>query len=76
MATSKKSSSKSKSSKKKTSAKKPTRAAAAAKQKLQFTLDPAKVEAIKACLAKGTLTVTVSKADLTRGRVRDPWLYD
>ena len=58
---------------KKTSTKK---AATAAKQKLEFTLDAERIAAIKRCLDKGTLRVTVSKADLSRGRIRDPWLYD
>ena len=75
MATSKKSGKKSsKASTKKSSGKKS--AAASAKQSIQFTLDPERVAAIQRCLAKGTLKVTVSKADLSRGRVKDPWLYD
>lgn len=66
-----------KASSKKT-AKKPKKAttAAASKVKLDFALDPARVEAIKKCLAKGKLTLTVSKVNLTAGRIRDPWLYD
>jgi anti-sigma28 factor (negative regulator of flagellin synthesis) len=51
-------------------------AATAAKVKLAFPIDAEKVEAIKRCLAKGTLTVTVSKADLGRARVGDPYKYD
>lgn len=47
-----------------------------AKQQLTFTLDADKAAAIRRCLAKGTLKVTVNKADLLRGRIRDPWLYD
>lgn len=74
MATSKKSAKKSKASTKKSSAKKS--AAVTAKQRLEFTLDAERVAAIQRCLAKGTLRVTVSKADLSRGRIRDPWLYD
>jgi anti-sigma28 factor (negative regulator of flagellin synthesis) len=74
MPTSKKSASKKAS--KKTSAKKSTKATAAAKQKIEFALDPERVAAIKRCLDKGTLRVTVSRADLLRGRVKDPWLYD
>lgn len=73
MPTSKKSASKKAS--KKTSAKKSTKATAA-KQKIEFALDPERVAAIKRCLDKGTLRVTVSRADLLRGRVKDPWLYD
>ena len=73
MPTSKKSASKKAS--KKTSAKKSTKATTA-KQKIEFALDPERVAAIKRCLDKGTLRVTVSRADLLRGRVKDPWLYD
>ena len=73
MATSKKAS-------KKKSAKKTTKKAAAAavtgRVKLNFPIDAERVEAIKRCLAKGTLRVTVSKADLLRARLRDPYLYD
>jgi anti-sigma28 factor (negative regulator of flagellin synthesis) len=49
---------------------------AAAMAKLTFPVDAEKAEAIKRCLAKGTLTVTVSKADLGRARVGDPYKYD
>jgi hypothetical protein len=48
----------------------------AAGHTVSFTLDATQAAAIRRCLAKGTLRVTVSKADLLRGRVRDPWLYD
>jgi hypothetical protein len=48
----------------------------AADHKVTFTLDAERAAAIRRCLAKGTLRVTVNKADLLRGRVRDPWLYD
>jgi anti-sigma28 factor (negative regulator of flagellin synthesis) len=54
--------------------KKPAKAAAS--HKVEFALTADKVAAIKRCLAKGSLKVTVSRADLLRGRVRDPWLYD
>ena len=73
MPTSKKSASKKAS--KKTSAKKSTKATTG-KQKIEFALDAERVAAIKRCLDKGTLRVTVSRADLLRGRVKDPWLYD
>lgn len=56
--------------------KKASTAAAAGKVKLDFALDPARVEAIKKCLAKGKLTVTVSRVNLGAGKIRDPWLYD
>ncbi len=71
MATSKKTS-------KKKAAKKGTKKAAAATRRvsLSFPVDAEQVEAIKRCLAKGTLTVTVSKADLSRARVGDPYKYD
>ncbi len=59
---------------KKTAAKKTT--AKAASHKITFTLDADKAAAIRRCLAKGTLRVTVNKADLLRGRIRDSWLYD
>ena len=73
MATSKKSAKKSKASAKKSSAKKAT---AAAKHRVEFKLSPERVAAIQRCLEKGTLRVTVSRADLLAGRVKDPWLYD
>lgn len=46
------------------------------KLKLDMPLDDKKIAAIKRCLAKGKLTITVSKVDLTRGRLGDAWLYD
>jgi len=62
----------------KKAAKKGTKKAAAASGRvnLRFPIDAEKAEAIKRCLAKGTLTVTVSKADLGRARVGDPYKYD
>lgn len=77
MATKKRASAK-KSSGKKSSAKKGKAKAAArtGKVTLGFTLDDEKIAAIQRCLAKGTLNVTVSRAALTSGRVKDPWLYD
>jgi hypothetical protein len=69
-----------KASTKKAASKKPaakkSAAKAVAKQQLTFTLDAAQAAAIRRCLTKGTLKVTVNKADLARGRIRDPWLYD
>jgi anti-sigma28 factor (negative regulator of flagellin synthesis) len=67
------------SKKTKTSAKKKTperTTAATAKHKIEFALDPERVAAIQRCLEKGTLRVTVDRAALLRGRVKDPWLYD
>ena len=64
---------------KKASAKKSSSKKTATKQaahKVTFTLDAERAAAIRRCLAKGTLRVTVNKADLLRGRIRDPWLYD
>ncbi len=72
MPTSKKTSTK-KAAKKRTTKK---AAAIAGSATLKFPIDAAKVEAIKRCLAKGTLTVTVSKADLGRARMGDPYKYD
>lgn len=68
----------SKKTSKKKAAKKGTKKAAAAtgRVKLNFPIDAERVEAIKRCLDKGTLTVTVSKADLSRARVGDPYKYD
>lgn len=71
--TKKKASKKSKASTKKSAAKKTT---VAAKHKIEFALNPERVAAIQRCLEKGTLRVTVSRTDLLRGRIRDPWLYD
>jgi len=51
-------------------------AKAPAQQKIEFALTPDKVAAIKRCLQKGTLKVTVSRADLLKGRIRDAWIYD
>jgi hypothetical protein len=59
---------------KKASAKKA--APKAATHNITFALDATQAAAIRRCLAKGTLRVKVSKADLLRGRVKDPWLYD
>lgn len=46
------------------------------KMKLTMPLDAKKIAAIQRCIQKGTLTVTLSKVDLSRGRLGDPWLYD
>lgn len=68
----------SKKSSKKKAAKKGTKkaVAATAKVRLDLPLDAERMEAIKRCLAKGSLRITVSKADLGRARLRDPYLYD
>jgi anti-sigma28 factor (negative regulator of flagellin synthesis) len=71
MATSKKTS-------KKKAAKKGAKKSVAsrAKVKLNLPIDAERIEAIKRCLAKGTLTVTLSKADIGRARLGDPYQYD
>ena len=65
-----------KSASKKAAKKSSKKTTTAAKQKIEFALNAESIAAIKKCLAKGTLRVTVNKADLLRGRVKDPWLYD
>jgi anti-sigma28 factor (negative regulator of flagellin synthesis) len=65
-----------KTSTKKAAKKSTKKAAVAGSATLKFPIDAAKVEAIKRCLAKGTLTVTVSRADLGRARMGDPYKYD
>ena len=59
----------------KKAAKKGTKKSAAT-VRMSFPVDAVKAEAIKRCLAKGTLTVTMSKADLGRARLGDPYKYD
>lgn len=68
----------SKKASKKKAAKKGTKKAAVAtgRATLKFPVNAEQVEAIKRCLAKGSLSVTVSKADLSRARVGDPYKYD
>ena len=46
------------------------------KVQLTMPLDARKIAAIKRCLDKGTLTITMSRVDFASGRLRDPWLYD
>jgi hypothetical protein len=43
---------------------------------LEMPLDAAKVSAIKRCLEKGHLSITLSKVDLAAGRLGESWLYD
>lgn len=70
MATSKKTS-------KKKAAKKPAKkSVASAKVRIQLPLDAEKIEAIKRCLANRSLTVTMSKADIGKARLGDPYQYD
>ena len=65
-----------KASSKKTAKKTTKASAAASKVKLDFALDPARVEAIQKCLSKGKLTLVVNKVNLGKAKIRDPWLYD
>ena len=46
------------------------------KMKLEMPLDAKKIKAIQRCIAKGKLTITVSKVDLATGRIGAAWLYD
>ncbi len=46
------------------------------KLQLNMPLDAKKIAAIQRCIAKGTLTVSLSKVDLTGGKFGGPWLYD
>jgi hypothetical protein len=40
-------------------------------------LDAEKIKAIQACLAKGTLRISMSRAAATSGtKTEEPWLYD
>lgn len=43
---------------------------------LDMPLDDKKIAAIKRCLAKGRLTMTVSKVDFAAGTLGEGWLYD
>lgn len=46
------------------------------KLQLNMPLDAKKIAAIQRCIEKGTLTVSLSKVDLTGGKLGGPWLYD
>ena len=46
------------------------------KVQLTMPLDDRKIAAIKRCLDKGTLTITLSRVDFARGRLSDGWIYD
>jgi hypothetical protein len=46
------------------------------KIQLSMPLDARKIAAIKRCLDKGHLTITVSRVDLAGGKIGDAWLYD
>jgi len=43
---------------------------------LNLPIDAKKAKAIQACMAKGTLSITLNKVDLQRGTVGAAWLYD
>jgi anti-sigma28 factor (negative regulator of flagellin synthesis) len=75
-ASTKKASTKKAATKKSAARKPPTASVSGDRLKLNFPLDAAKVAAIKRCIAKGRLSVTVSKVNLGAGRIEDPWLYD
>jgi hypothetical protein len=47
-----------------------------AKLTLNLPLDEAKIAQIQRCIAKGQLSVSVSRVDLARGRLDDPYKYD
>ncbi|HVG35270.1 MAG TPA: hypothetical protein VM911_19540 [Pyrinomonadaceae bacterium] len=77
-ASSKKGSSKKASARSATSKKAATISALGGIPKLQldFPINSQKVAAIQRCIAKGKLTVTLSRVDLALGRLGDAWLYD
>jgi len=43
---------------------------------LSMPLDASKIKAIQRCIAKGQLTITVSKVDLAAGKIGEAWIYD
>jgi len=43
---------------------------------LSMPLDAKKIAAIKKCIDKGTLKITVSRVDLVAGRIGEAYLYD
>lgn len=46
------------------------------KLKVDFPLDDKKIAAIQRCIAKGSLSITLSRVDLAAGRIGEAWLYD
>ncbi len=45
--------------------------------RLHFEVDDERIEAIKACLDKGRLSITISDVDLTTGgRFENSYIYD
>jgi len=61
---------------KKTGPSKASIAANVPKLTLEAQLDEAKVKAIKRCIEKGSLKITISKMDLIGPRGGESWLYD
>ncbi|HSB11722.1 MAG TPA: hypothetical protein VLM38_19690 [Blastocatellia bacterium] len=43
---------------------------------LNLPLDNERIAQIQRCIAKGRLSISVSRVDLTRGRLDDPYKYD
>ena len=43
---------------------------------LNLPLDNTKIAQIQRCIAKGQLSISVSRVDLSRGRLDDPYKYD
>jgi len=46
------------------------------KLKLNLPLDDAQIQQIKRCIAKGELSISLSRVDLVKGRLGDPYKYD
>ncbi len=46
------------------------------KIKMDFSLDQKKIASIQRCLAKGQLSIRVSRVDLSAGRIGEAWEYD
>ena len=43
---------------------------------LKMPLDAKKVKAIKRCIERGELRITVKKVNLATGKLGEAWLYD
>jgi hypothetical protein len=43
---------------------------------LDMPLDAKKIQQIQRCIANGKLTITVSRVDLSAGRIGEAWIYD
>jgi hypothetical protein len=46
------------------------------KMTLNMPLDEKRAKAIRKCIERGQLRITISKVDLATGRIGDGWLYD